>query len=338
MAISCISVLTYEQESMKDLGKIRQLVSEDLAAVDTVLIEHLKMNHPLVDQLSQHIVNGGGKRLRPLIAILGTKAFDYQEADHIQLAAAMELFHNATLLHDDVVDQSQLRHGLKTANEIWGNKPSILVGDFLFTRSFEIMVTTANIKVLQVLASASNHITQGEILQLLNRHQANISEQQYMEIIKKKTATLFAAAAQLGAILADRSSEEITAMANFGLHLGMAFQIVDDTLDYCAETARLGKNIGDDLADGKITLPLIKALETAPINQQILIKEAIQTGNLNELGLIIETIKTAKAVDYAHQIAQQQIDQALMALTAVPPSIYRDALAELTQFAIERQH
>lgn len=319
------------------LTSIRELVKDDLKAVDHLISEQLNVNLPFINELGQYIMNSGGKRIRPLLVILGARAAQYQGQVHISLAAAMEFFHAATLLHDDVIDASNLRRGKTTANTVWSNKASVLVGDFLFTRSFQIMLHANNVSVLEVLANASNTITNGEVLQLLNCKDPETSEANYMKVIQHKTAALFAAATQLGAMLAQKSQTEITAYQAYGMHVGTAFQLIDDALDYCADSQTIGKNIGDDLRDGKTTLPLIQAYKQGNQEQQQLIRLALEQGSLDYLDQIIETINDSKAIDYTYKIARSEIDKALSALSQIPTSKYTKALEQLAQFAIDRE-
>ena len=323
---------------MEKLATINAAVHSEMQAVDELMASHLHTDIDIIKQLGQHIIGSGGKRLRPLLVLLGAKLFDYQGQAHIQLATSVEFFHTATLLHDDVIDESQLRRGKPTANKIWGSKASVLVGDFLFTRAFQIMINTKNHAIIEVLANASNTITKGEVLQLINSHDININEANYMDIICSKTATLFQASAQLGALLTDQSHEVCAAISSYGLHLGNAFQLVDDALDYCAETTTLGKNIGDDLAEGKLTLPLIYSLQHSSPAQKQVIQQAIQQGGAENLDAIMDAIQETNAIDYAYKIAEQQIDTALTELQAIPASEHRKMLEQLAQFAIERKH
>lgn len=320
------------------LHYLYSLIQDDLNALDSVITQELQEDIPFINSLCKHIIEGGGKRLRPLTVLLGAKAFSYQEDIHIKLAASMEFFHTATLLHDDVVDSSTLRRGKPTVNDIWGSKASVLIGDFLFTRAFQLLVVANNVDIITLLANTANTITKGEVLQLINCHDANTSEQQYMKVIEYKTAVLFSAAAQLGALLTRCSSHLVQAMGQYGLHLGNAFQLVDDALDYCSDAETIGKNAKNDLAEGTPTLPLIYALHHGNTTQQAIIRNAIENNNDEKPDVILETIHTTKAIEYTYTIAQQEIDYALTALQEIPKTIYRDALEKLAVFAIERDH
>ncbi|MBS0358207.1 MAG: polyprenyl synthetase family protein [Proteobacteria bacterium] len=320
------------------LDSIRTLVQSDLTGVNRLIADELKSEVPLIKELNQHIFLSGGKRLRPLVLLLSAKACGYNGIDHIPLAASVEFFHTATLLHDDVVDHSELRRGNKTANAIWGNKVSVLVGDYLFTRAFQIMVRSENVSALKVLADASNLITQGEVMQLMNCNDPNTTQERYMDVIRHKTATLFQAAAKIGAILAERSPDEIQALTDYGLHLGNAFQLVDDALDYCSDAKTMGKNIGDDLADGKPTLPLIYAMEKGSLKQRQLIQESIQNSRFENMNLILEAIQSTEAIAYTYRVAEQEVDHAMTCLMKIPKSPYRDALEQLIQFALSRKY
>lgn len=320
------------------LTAIRELVKQDYHAVNDIITAHLKTDIGLIDELCQHLITSGGKRLRPLLVLLGANACGYRGKHHINLAMAIEFFHTATLLHDDVIDESTLRRGQETANQIWGSKASILVGDYLFTKAFQVMVETDNLRVLDLLAKTANTITQGEVRQLVNCHDANTSEARYMEVIRDKTAVLFAAASQIGGLLTEASSAVLDGLYAYGLHLGNAFQLVDDALDYCSSADELGKNIGDDLAEGKPTLPLIYALHHSSEEQQKIIRSAINDGNLQNIDVIMAAIQESKAIDYTYKIAQREVDAALTSLQALPDSPYRKAMQQVAEFALARKH
>ena len=319
------------------LTTLQNLVESDLAAVNQLINDQLQSGVSLIDQLGQHIVNSGGKRLRPLVVLLSAKACGYQGDKHINLAAAIEFFHTATLLHDDVVDESRLRRGKETANTIWGNKISVLVGDFLFTRAFQNMVKSHNLRAFSLLADASNTITKGEVVQLGYCHDATTTEQRYMGVIRSKTATLFQAAAEIGAVLAKCDDKTVKALADYGSYLGNAFQLVDDALDYSASSEKIGKNIGDDLAEGKPTLPFIYAMQQASTEQQMVMKAAIEEGSIAKLDNIIDIIKETKAIEYTYNMAHQQLDKAISSLQVLSPSPHREALQQLVQFAVARE-
>jgi octaprenyl-diphosphate synthase len=321
-----------------DLTPLRTLVQADLEATDKLIDEAFASDIQLITNLGRHLVNSGGKRLRPLIVLLSAKAFDYSgEAQQI-LAAVIELIHTATLLHDDVIDTSDLRRGQSTANAIWGNASSILVGDFLYSRAFQMMVRTNNMPVLEALASATNIIAEGEILQLLNCKNPQATEADYLKIIHAKTGVLFAAAAQIGPLLCQRSPAEVQALVDYGTHVGIAFQLVDDALDYNTETAILGKNQGDDLAEGKPTLPLIYAYKHSKGEEKARIEHAIRTADSTELPAILATIKATGALNYTYTLANEHVLKASNSLNILPPSPARAALLSLAEFAVERRY
>ncbi|STX28069.1 octaprenyl diphosphate synthase IspB [Legionella beliardensis] len=320
------------------VDRLRALVANDFEAVNALIIDKIQSQIGLIDDLSHHIVESGGKRLRPLLVLLASHACHYQGQDHIALAAMVEFFHTATLLHDDVIDESKLRRGRETANEIWGSKASILVGDYLFTQSVQLMVDVKNWSILRLFADTSHAISCGEVKQLANRHNPALSLDDYLEVISAKTALLFAASAAIGAILGQAGPEIEEGLYNYGLHLGNAFQLIDDALDYCADTKETGKNIGTDLADGKATMPLLHALQQGTAEQQLLIRQSLKEGNLLNLPKILDIIAETNAIEFTYQFAAQEIDAALTALHIVPNSIYKQALEELATFALKRTH
>lgn len=320
------------------VDRLRALVSKDFEAVNALIIDKIQSQVGLIDDLAHHIVQSGGKRLRPLLVLLASNACGYQGSDHIPLAAMIEFFHTATLLHDDVVDESTLRRGRETANEIWGSKASILVGDYLFTQSVQLMVNVNNSQILRLLANTSHEISCGEVKQLVNRHNSELSIDEYLDVIRAKTALLFAASAAIGAHLSEAGEAIENGLYNYGLHLGNAFQLVDDALDYCSDAKTIGKNIGDDLADGKVTLPLIHALKNGTPSQQQLIKDSIKEGNLQNLTAILAAIEETKAIEFTRSYAEQEVDRAIAALQGLPNSVYKTALEELALFAIQRDH
>lgn len=321
-----------------DLATIRHLVHADLAATDTAIEACLHSNIPLIKTIGHHLIQGGGKKLRPLVVLLGAHAFGYKEQSHIELAAIIELIHSATLLHDDVVDASELRRSQKTANAIWGNPASVLVGDFVYSRAFQMMAKVNNVRILSVLADATNTIASGEILQLLNCKDPETDEARYMDVIHAKTGTLFATAAQMGPILCARSEQEIDLMTQYGKHLGIAFQLVDDALDYSTSSETLGKNRGDDLAEGKPTLPLLYALKHSTPEQARCIRDAIQQASRTNLEMILAAIESTNAITYTYQLAKEHSTKALQYLSKIPDSPYRSALSALAEFAIERKY
>ncbi len=320
-----------------DFVDVQKLMLEDMQAVNLLIRQRLSSEVVLINQLGQYIVNSGGKRLRPLLLLLSAKVFDYQGNFHHTLASVIEFIHTATLLHDDVVDASELRRGRQTANSIWGNEASVLVGDFLYSRAFQMMVELHNMKVMEILSNATNVIAEGEVLQLLNCHEPNTTEEQYLEVIRCKTAKLFEAAAQLGAVICNQPPEIETALCDYGRHLGTAFQLVDDVLDYSADSSTIGKNIGDDLAEGKPTLPLIYALKHGTTAQKEVISNAIKHGGLEQIIEVKQAIEETGAIKYASAAAARESQKAIAALAKLPKSIYTDALYALAYFAVHRQ-
>ena len=319
-----------------DLVSIRNLVQEELIAADTLIDECLHSEISLIKQLGQHLIHSGGKRLRPLLVLLSARAFDYSGLAHIELAAVIELVHTATLLHDDVIDASDLRRNKRTANAIWGNAASILVGDFLYSRAFQLIVRVNNMRVMQILAHATNAIAEGEILQLLNCKNPEVDEATCMEVIRAKTGTLFATAAELGAVLCQQPESTITAMRDYGMYLGIAFQLADDALDYHASSEALGKNKGDDLAEGKLTLPLVYALKKGSPAQTNVIRAAIHHSIEADREQVFAVIESSGAIAYTYELAQQYAARAIRALEVLPESTYRSALTALAEFAVAR--
>jgi len=306
-------------------------------AVNRLVVQRLGSDVALVNQVAHHIVHSGGKRLRPLTVLLSAHASGYEGKSHIPAAAIVEFIHTATLLHDDVVDASGLRRGQETANALFGNQASVLVGDFLYSRSFQMMVELGEMRILDVLAEATNTIAEGEVLQLMNCNNPDITEADYMEVVYRKTAKLFEAGTRIGAILADAESDE-QALIQFGRHLGQAFQLVDDALDYGATTQELGKNIGDDLAEGKPTLPLIYAMRNGSAAERHMIREAIETGGTQNLTSIQLAIETSGGLSYTAERAQQEADLAVQALDKLADSPFKKALLSLAQFAVRRRY
>jgi len=321
-----------------EISAIRELVSDDMQAVNDLILRRLQSDVVLINQIGHYIVHSGGKRLRPLVVLLAARAGGYQGDKHIDLAAVIEFIHTATLLHDDVVDGSQLRRNRETANAVWGNEASVLVGDFLYSRSFEMMVDVNLMRVMEILSHATNRIAEGEVLQLLNCNDPDTTEEKYMEVIKRKTATLFEAGTRLGAVLAAGTAEQEQALANYGLHLGIAFQLVDDALDYSSDNETLGKNVGDDLAEGKPTLPLIRAMAMGDPQQRDTIRKAIEENGRDQIDAILKTIESTGAIAYTAGLAQEQAQQAKEALTALPTSPYTEALRSLADFAVSRTY
>ncbi len=321
-----------------DITRIRDLIADDMEAVNRLIIEQLKSDVVLINQIGAYIVHSGGKRLRPMIVLLAARACGYAAERHIDLAAIIEFIHTATLLHDDVVDGSDLRRNRETANAVWGNEASVLVGDFLYSRSFEMMVSVGRMPVMDILSHATNRIAEGEVLQLLNVHNPEATETEYMEVIKRKTATLFEAGARLGGVIADAPQEMQRALADYGLHLGIAFQLVDDALDYQSDNQEIGKNIGDDLAEGKPTLPLIESLKQAAPEQRTRLSHIIENGGLEEIDFVMQMIQESGAIDYTLNLARQEAEQAKQALQNLPDGPYKEALLQLADFSVARTH
>jgi octaprenyl-diphosphate synthase len=320
------------------LESIKALMAEDLGAVDGVIRRRLASDVALVNQVSEYIINAGGKRLRPLVVLVAARACGYRGQRHSEAAAIIEFIHTATLLHDDVVDASELRRGRDTANSVWGNEASVLVGDYLYSRAFEMMVELGYMRVMDVLAGATNKIAEGEVLQLMNAHDPDTTEERYFEVIHRKTAKLFEAGTRVAAILAETSSAQELAMQRYGKHLGTAFQLVDDALDYSSDREVLGKNLGDDLAEGKPTLPLIHALKNGTREQRVLIRHAIEHGGVAELNEITAAIESTGGLAYTARLARREADLAIEALAELPASAHKQALHELAEFAISRTH
>jgi octaprenyl-diphosphate synthase len=318
------------------LNEIQALVAKDMDGVNASIRTQLHSDVVLIKQMGEYIVNSGGKRLRPVIAVLAAKACGYQGDKHYLTAAIIEFIHTATLLHDDVVDSSDLRRGKKTANSIWGNEASVLVGDFIFSRAFEMMVQVGDMRVMDILSTTSNTIAEGEVLQLMNCNEPGTTEDQYMQVIKCKTAKLFGAAAQIGALLAGRSNKEEQYLESYGKHLGTAFQLIDDVLDYRADSETMGKNVGDDLAEGKPTLPIIHAMRNATPEQAKQLAEIIKNGDRGSLEFVMSVILKTKALEYTESIALQEAEKAKQALQWLPESDYKTALNSLAEFSVSR--
>ena len=319
-----------------DIAEVRALVAEEISAVDRLIKARLYSEVTLINQLSQYIIGSGGKRLRPVIALLSAKAVGYNESRHIDVAAIVELIHTATLLHDDVVDSSKMRRGRETANLVWGSEASVLVGDFLYSRAFQMMVDLQNMRILEILADATNTIAEGEVMQLVSCHAPNTTEQRYLDTIHNKTSKLFEAAAALGVVISGDKPELEEAMARYGRHLGTAFQLIDDVLDYSASPEQLGKNIGDDLAEGKPTLPLLYAMWEGNKEQARVIRDAIEHGGLDRIKEISAAIESTGAITYTFALAEAEAIKAKEALRSLPRSAYLDALDTLASFAVHR--
>ncbi|NII71861.1 octaprenyl-diphosphate synthase [Dyella sp. SG562] len=321
-----------------DFADVRALADDDMKRVDGLIRRRLSSDVVLINQIADHIIAGGGKRLRPMLHVLAAGAAGYGGEQHIKLAAVIEFIHTSTLLHDDVVDESDLRRGRKTANAVWGNAASVLVGDFLYSRSFQLMVELDDMRVMRILADTTNTIAEGEVLQLLNIGNADVDEAAYLAVIERKTAVLFAAATELGGVLGGLPEDQIAALRRYGMELGYAFQIADDLLDYVSDADTLGKNIGDDLAEGKPTLPLIYAMQKADPEQVQSLRHAIEHGGLDSLERIIAAIRDSGALDRTHERAVFHAHAARDALEALPPSRYRDALAALADYSVQRSY
>ncbi len=320
------------------LDSIRTLVREDLESTDRFIISNLESHIPMVKEVIEYVLTCGGKRIRPLVLLLSARALAHRGDKQIALAAVIELIHTATLLHDDVVDGSTLRRGHKTANNVWGNDASVLVGDFLYSRAFQIVVEVKHQHVLDIFAKATPYIAEGEILQLVNCNNPDTTEDFYFDVIERKTAKLFEVAAQLGAILSSECSNQIEAMRQFGLHLGLAFQLIDDALDYSQSAEQTGKNVGQDISEGKATLPLIHAMRKSKGADLELIRNAIQSGSSKHLADILGIIESTDAIKYTADTAKQHASKAKQALSHIIDTPYRKALETLSDFAVERSY
>lgn len=307
-----------------------------MQAVDVIIRKSLHSEVVLVNQVAEYIVNSGGKRLRPALVLLSAGAFGRIEPAHHTLAAIVEFIHTATLLHDDVVDDSAMRRGQATANTMFGNAASVLVGDFVYSRAFQMMVSVHNMRVMEVLAEATNIIAEGEVLQLLNCHDADITDEAYLKVIHYKTAKLFEAATRLGAIICNASGRDEQAMAEYGMRLGTAFQLIDDVLDLSGDAGEIGKNLGDDLAEGKPTLPLLYAMRNGSPEQGAIIRHAIEQGGLEDLPAVLQAVRETGALEHVRKIARNEAALGLAAITHLPESSYRQALVSLAEFSVNR--
>ncbi len=319
------------------MDKLKQLLAADMEAVDAVIRARLHSEVALVNQVGAYIINSGGKRLRPALVLLSAQAFGYTGKQQHELAAVVEFIHTATLLHDDVVDESELRRGRETANELFGNAASVLVGDFLYSRSFQMMVEVGEMRVMQILAEATNVIAEGEVLQMLNCHDADVDVANYMRVIHCKTAKLFEAAMRLGAILGKASPADEEAAARYGMHLGTAFQLIDDVLDYSADEAQTGKHLGDDLAEGKPTLPLIYAMQHGTPQQASVVRAAIEQGDVGRFSEVLGIIHKTGALEFTRQQALREAEAACAAIASFSDSKHKQCLLELANFAATRQ-
>ncbi|MBW6390318.1 octaprenyl diphosphate synthase [Billgrantia antri] len=329
---------TSPTDSNASASSLHAAVADDFAAVNRTIMKQLASRVPLVETIGQYIIASGGKRLRPLLVLLAARALGYQGDKHISLATLIEFMHTSTLLHDDVVDESHMRRGRATANDAWGNAPSVLVGDYLYSRSFQMMVEIGSLRIMDVLSSATCVIAEGEVQQLTNVGNPDIDEAVYFETIQGKTAMLFEAATHSGAILAGAEPQQEAALRYYGRYLGLAFQLVDDLLDYQGDAEAMGKNVGDDLAEGKPTLPLIQAMAAGTPDQAKTIRQAIRQGGLDQLDEVLAIVRDTGALDYTRARAEEMSAKALEQLDLLPPSRYRDSMAELAKLAVERQN
>ncbi len=321
---------------MQNFNEIQALMKSDLELMDQILVSRLDSNVELISQMSHYIINSGGKRIRPLLLLLCAKATDYEGNHHHSMAVVIELIHTATLLHDDVVDQSTTRRGQDSANELWGNAPSVLVGDFLYSRAFEIMVEPNSMAIMRILSKATNQISEGEVLQLLNIKNAKVTQSEYFAVIERKTACLFKAACQIAGILSKCDKVIIESLGSFGMYLGNAFQIIDDTLDYESNSLIIGKEIGDDLSEGKVTLPMIYALEKTGKAEKKILTDAIQNSDTSNIKKIVEILLSVNAFQFSRDIAQKESNKALKSIEILPNSEYKAALKLLCELSLER--
>lgn len=317
---------------------INLVIAADMDAVNSVIRGKLQSDVPLVNQIGEYIINAGGKRIRPMLAILFANAHGYQGNSHHNLAAIIEFIHTATLLHDDVVDESSMRRGRKTANALFGNAASVLVGDFLYTRSFQMMVELNNMRIMEIVADATNIIAEGEVLQLLNMHDADVTEERYLQVIRSKTAKLFEAATGLGALIAGANEAAIEAAEEYGRSLGTAFQLIDDVLDYSGSADDIGKNLGDDLREGKPTLPLIYLMRHGTQHERKLVRQCIENGESSKFDEILTAIEESGAITYSRRQAEQSSERAIQALGHLPDNDFKKSLIELAQFSVTRNH
>jgi len=330
--------LSTDKQRIRAIEDVRRLMREEMDAVDRLIQARLHSDVLLISQLGHYIVNSGGKRLRPLLVLLSAGACGYRGRHHHTLAAIVEFIHTATLLHDDVVDASELRRGQQTANAIWGNEASVLVGDFLYSRAFEMMVEVGSMRIMDLMSHTTNAIAEGEVMQLLNCHDPDTTEERYLQVIRAKTARLFEAAARIGAILGNQPPPIEEALGEYGAQLGIAFQLVDDVLDYSADASQTGKNLGDDLAEGKPTLPLIHAMRVGTPQQRETVRRAIEQGGLDGIEAVMEAIDSTGALAYTAESASRAATRAMEAIAALPESDYKDALSVLAEFAAHRHY
>ena len=319
-----------------NLNNIQSHIAHDMQAVDTVIRLSLHSEVNLINTIGEHIINGGGKRLRPALVLLSSGIFGNIQAPHHELAAIVEFIHTATLLHDDVVDESAMRRGKSTANHLFGNAASVLVGDFLYSRAFQMMVKLQNMRVMQILSETTNIIAEGEVLQLLNVNNADVTEQEYLKVIHFKTAKLFEAATRLGAVINNASTQDENALAQYGMRLGTAFQLIDDVLDLSGDVNQIGKNLGDDLAEGKPTLPLLIAMHRGNAAEAATIRNAIQHGGLQDLPAVLAAVKATDALNYVRKLAENEAKIGVEAIAHLPISTNKQALIDLAEFAVKR--
>jgi len=317
---------------------ITDVIAMDMTAVNQVIREQLHSDVPLVNQIAEYIISAGGKRIRPVLVLLVANAYGYQGRHHHELAAIVEFIHTATLLHDDVVDESSLRRGRQTANALFGNAASVLVGDFLYSRAFQMMVSINSMRIMQILADATNVIAEGEVLQLLNMHDPDVTEERYLQVIRSKTAKLFEAAAEIGALIAGANDDQITAAGEYGRCIGTAFQLIDDVLDYSGNAEDIGKNVGDDLREGKPTLPLIYLMKNGSDAEKELIRTSIEQGDESKFNDILQAITNSGALEYTRNQAILASEKAAAAVSDLPESGYKSALLSLSHFAVNRNH
>lgn len=319
-----------------EITAVRDLIADDMQAVNDLILKRLESDVVLINQIGHYIINSGGKRLRPMLVLIAARALGYKGNQHIDIAAIIEFIHTATLLHDDVVDESDMRRSRETANAVWGNAASVLVGDFLYSRSFEMMVDVDQMRIMEILSHATNRIAEGEVLQLLNLNDPDVTEEKYREVILRKTAVLFEAGTRLGAVLTDADQKTEQLLADYGLHLGIAFQMIDDALDYGSSDQDIGKNIGDDLVEGKPTMPLLRAMQQCPQDKAPLLKSVIEHGGAEHLEEVLAIIHATDAIEYTFKQAEAEADKAIECLTALPESSYKDALIFLANYAVKR--
>jgi len=317
---------------------IMSTIAADMDAVNSVIRQRLHSEVALVNQIAEYIISAGGKRIRPVLVLLVANAYNYKGVGHHELAAVVEFIHTATLLHDDVVDESSMRRGRQTANALFGNAASVLVGDFLYSRAFQMMVSLDSMRVMQILSDATNVIAEGEVLQLLNMHDPDVTEESYLQVIRSKTAKLFEAAAELGALVAGASDADIAAAGEYGRSLGTAFQLIDDVLDYAGDATEIGKNVGDDLREGKPTLPLIWLMENGTEEQRALVRSCIENGDEQHFDTILAAITNSGALDYTRRAAEVAAQRAIDAIAGMPDGVYKQSLLQLARFSVDRSH